>query len=1130
MADDLLLDRGDERLHDALDGRRQTSAHGGVGSLHRVYDEAPRQPAQHSGELDGLTEPEPVRAGGRRLGETLGIEFEPVHQAGMPGLCARRVHDHGQTGALPQPDQAGWITVAGRDDSAGRKRPALGPLEQPGGDGPAHAVVPPELVSDADDSDLRMRPHESTLRPSRARCPGPNGPRQRSGPPACRAGRAGRDWAWGPVGPRRGPDGPSAAKIPSPTLAVRSTDTVVPSERETRSAMSTPTHYVYEFAEGNRDMAALLGGKGAGLAEMTRIGLPVPPGFTVTTDACRTYLETGQEPPEMGVEVARALANLERAMGRELGRADDPLLVSVRSGARFSMPGMMETILDIGLNDDSVAGLAKASGQERFAWDSYRRLLQMFGHTVMGVDSGLFEEAMAAHKAVLATTDDHALDAGELATLVEEFKTLIRSETGEAFPQDPFEQLLRAVRAVFASWNSERARVYRRREHIPDVLGTAVNIQAMVFGNLGPDSGTGVAFTRDPATGEPGMYGDYLPDAQGEDVVAGVRNAVPLAELQQLDPAAYTELGDHLRTLEGHYRDLCDVEFTVERGRLWILQTRIGKRTAEAAFRIAHELSEAGTITPDEALARVDGTELTRLMFPRFATRTTDVPLARGVPASPGAAVGVVVFDSDAAKRRAVGGQHAVLVRRETTPDDLPGMIAAQAVLTSRGGKTSHAAVVARGMGKVCVCGADTLAIDSAARQFTTPAGVEVHEGDTVSVDGTAGTVYLGSVPLTASEVSGSLETGKGTGPLTRAVLSTLAHADSVRRLEVRANADTPEDAARARRLGAEGIGLVRTEHMFLGDRRALVEAMILARDDTAREEALAALLPLQREDFTGILTAMDALPVTIRLLDPPLHEFLPDRTDLAVRIAGTSRPDPHDRELLAAVERMHEQNPMLGLRGVRLGLAVPGLVAMQVRAIAETVVQRLRDGGRPRAEIMIPLVGTVEELRLARTEAQRVLTAVAAETGTSLDCPIGTMIELPRAALTAGRIAKIADFFSFGTNDLTQTTWGLSRDDAEASFFPLYLEKGVFTTSPFETLDQEGVGRLVELAIEAGRAVNSHLETGVCGEHGGDPASIHFFHRAGLHYVSCSPFRIPTARLEAGRAALTGATGIDSR
>ncbi|MGY6022711.1 pyruvate, phosphate dikinase [Streptomyces spinosirectus] len=890
--------------------------------------------------------------------------------------------------------------------------------------------------------------------------------------------------------------------------------------------MTKPTKYVYAFAEGGREMAGLLGGKGAGLAEMTRIGLPVPPGFTVSTEACKVYLTTGQEPPELGVEAAQALAGLESAMGRTLGAPDDPLLVSVRSGARFSMPGMMDTILDIGLNDESVTGLAKASGQERFAWDSYRRLIQMFGHTVLGVDGELFEQAIAAHKARRAVADDHLLDTAELVLLTEEFKAIIRQETGEDFPQEPADQLARAIRAVFDSWNTERARVYRHREHIPEDLGTAVNVQAMVFGNLGADSGTGVAFTRDPATGEQGVYGDYLPDAQGEDVVAGVRDALPLSELRTLDPRAYAELGDHLRTLENHYRDLCDVEFTVERGKLWVLQTRVGKRTAEAAFRIAHDLREEHTITADEALIRVNGAELTRLMFPRFDARSIDQPLAHGVPASPGAAVGAVVFDSAEALRRAGTGEQVILVRRETTPDDLPGMIAAQAVLTSRGGKTSHAAVVARGMGKVCVCGAEELAVDTVARQFTAPSGAVVREGDVVSVDGTSGTVHLGALPLTASDVGRALETGTATDTLTGAVLGTLAHADSVRRLEVRANADTPEDAVRARALGAQGIGLCRTEHMFLGERRELVEAMILARDDVERERALDALLPLQRADFTAILEAMDGLPVTIRLIDPPLHEFLPDRTELAVRLARTAHPDPHDSELLAAVERMHEQNPMLGLRGVRLGLAVPGLMAMQVRAVGEAVAQRLRDGGAPRAEIMIPLVGTVEELRLARAEAELVLGEVGSETGLSVDCPIGTMIELPRAALTAGRIAEAADFFSFGTNDLTQTTWGLSRDDAEASFFPLYIDKGVFPVSPFETIDQEGVGRLVELGVQAGRAVNPRLETGVCGEHGGDPDSIHFFHRVGLDYVSCSPFRIPAARLEAGRAALTETTG----
>ncbi|AVZ76696.1 pyruvate, phosphate dikinase [Streptomyces lunaelactis] len=849
--------------------------------------------------------------------------------------------------------------------------------------------------------------------------------------------------------------------------------------------------YVYGFGEGSREMADLLGGKGANLAEMTRLGLPVPPGFTVTTQACREYLATGEEPVELGVQVARALADLERRVGRRLGESDNPLLLSVRSGGRFSMPGMMETILDIGLSDASVRGLAQATGQERFAWDSYRRLLQMFGRTVLGVDPELFEDALSRHRADRGVASDTGLDAHDLAVLAEEFKTLIREATGEEFPQDPVEQLYQAIRAVFRSWNGERARLYRRREHIPDDLGTAVNIQVMVFGNLGPDSGTGVAFTRDPATGAPGVYGDYLSDAQGEDVVAGIRNAVPLQELKRLDPSSYLELGDHLRTLERHYRDLCDVEFTIERGTLWMLQTRVG------------------------------GHQLARLMFPRFDEDATGQPLAHGVPASPGAAVGAAVFDSAEAVRRAAAGEKTVLVRRETTPDDLPGMIAAEAVLTSRGGKTSHAAVVARGMGKVCVCGAEELAVDPGARQFTAADGTVVTEGKVISVDGTAGTVHLGALPLTESPVARFLETGEQDGELTRAVARTLEQADAVRRLEVRANADTPEDAARARRFGAQGIGLCRTEHMFLGERRSLVEAMILAEDEAGRRAALDALLPLQRSDFTGILAAMDGLPVTIRLIDPPLHEFLPDRTELAVRVA--TAPTDRDRRLLAAVERMHESNPMLGLRGVRLGLVVPGLVEMQVRAIAEAVVERTRAGGDPRAEIMVPLVGTAEELRIVRATAERVLAEVSDASGIAVRCPVGTMIELPRAALTAGRIAEAADFFSFGTNDLTQTAWGLSRDDVEASFFPAYLDQGIFATSPFETLDRDGVGRLIRIAVEEGRAAHPGLKIGVCGEHGGDPDSIHFFHDVGLDYVSCSPFRVPVARLEAGRAALEG-------
>ncbi|SFF31744.1 pyruvate phosphate dikinase [Actinacidiphila alni] len=872
--------------------------------------------------------------------------------------------------------------------------------------------------------------------------------------------------------------------------------------------------YVYEFADGGREMAGLLGGKGANLAEMTRLGLPVPPGFTVTTEACRAYLASGTVPDGLDDEVAEHLRALEERMGRRLGRPEDPLLVSVRSGGRFSMPGMMETVLDIGLNDASVLGLARMSGREHFAWDSYRRLIQMFGTTVMGVDGDLFGKALAQHP-----------DPGELPLVVAEFKAVVREATGEDFPQDPADQLRRAIRAVFASWNGERARLYRRREHIPDDLGTAVTVQAMVYGNLGRDSGSGVAFTRDPATGRPGVYGDYLPDAQGEDVVAGVRNALPLQDLEWLDPTAYMELRDYMRILEEHYRDLCDIEFTIERRKLWMLQTRVGKRTAEAAFRVAAQLADDGTLTENEALGRVDGRQLAQLMFPRFDDTAAGPPLARGIPASPGAAVGAVVFDSAEAVRRAAAGEKAVLVRRETTPDDLPGMVAAQAVLTSRGGKTSHAAVVARGMGKTCVCGAEAITVDPRARHFTLADGTVVEEGTVVSVDGTAGTVHLGELPLAPSTVMRYFETGECRSELSRAVDRFMRRADALRRMEVRANADTPEDAERARRFGARGIGLCRTEHMFLGERRPLVETMILAENDAERERALAALLPLQRTDFTGILAAMDGLPVTIRLLDPPLHEFLPDRTELAVRIATAralgQHPDPHDVRLLAAVERTHEQNPMLGLRGVRLGLTVPGLTAMQVRAIGEAVAERKRAGGDPRAEIMVPLTAAVRELRIVRAEVEQVLADVSSETGVDINCPIGTMIELPRAALTAGAIAETADFFSFGTNDLTQTTWGFSRDDVEAAFFTTYLDRRIFAASPFESLDEDGVGRLLSLAVTEGRAAHPGLTTGVCGEHGGDPDSLHFFHRAGIDYVSCSPFRVPVARLEAGRAAL---------
>ncbi|GII55238.1 pyruvate, phosphate dikinase [Planotetraspora thailandica] len=875
--------------------------------------------------------------------------------------------------------------------------------------------------------------------------------------------------------------------------------------------------YVYDFTEGNKDLKGLLGGKGANLAEMTNLGLPVPPGFTITTEACRHYLSHGDMPDGLGEEVAAHLAALESGMGKRLGDPDDPLLVSVRSGAKFSMPGMMETVLNIGINDRSVLGLAKQSGNERFAWDSYRRLIQMFGKTVLGVDGELFERAIDELKGEREDTD---LDTPDLQRLVETYKGIVRERTGREFPADPREQMDLAIRAVFGSWNAPRAVLYRRQERIPADLGTAVNVVAMVFGNLGADSGTGVAFTRDPGTGQRGVYGDYLQNAQGEDVVAGIRNTVPLQELEAVDPVSYRRLLEIMATLEGHYRDLCDIEFTVERGKLWMLQTRVGKRTAAAAFRIAVQLVDEGLIDMDEAVTRVTGDQLAQLMFPRFATPEGDGRLTTGMNASPGAAVGKAVFTSARAVELAGRGEDVILVRRETNPDDLSGMIAAKGVLTSRGGKTSHAAVVARGMGKTCVCGAEELDVDVDARRFTTRDGTVVEEGDVISIDGGNGAVYLGEVPVVASPVVEYFEGGHPDDELVAAVHRVMTHADSVRVLGVRANADTPEDAARARRFGAQGVGLCRTEHMFLGDRRKLVEDLILATTPQERQAALDALEPLQTADFTGLFAAMDGLPVTIRLIDPPLHEFLPDITDLSVRLALAADQAPEkDRRLLEAVRRLHEQNPMLGLRGVRLGLAVPGLFAMQVRAIAAAA----RRSANPKAEIMIPLVSAVQELELVRDEAAKIL----AETG--VDALIGTMIEVPRAALTAGQIAEAAEFFSFGTNDLTQMTWGFSRDDVESAFFGRYLDLGIFGVSPFESIDPDGVGRLMRIAAEEGRRTRPGLKLGICGEHGGDPESVRFCHEIGLDYVSCSPFRVPVARLEAGRAALAS-TGSDTR
>ncbi|MFK4222586.1 pyruvate, phosphate dikinase [Streptomyces sp. NPDC019890] len=894
--------------------------------------------------------------------------------------------------------------------------------------------------------------------------------------------------------------------------------------------------FVYDFTEGNRDLKDLLGGKGANLAEMTNLGLPVPPGFTITTEACKVYLESGQEPAALRDEVSAHLDALEQSMGKKLGQADNPLLVSVRSGAKFSMPGMMDTVLNIGLSDDSVAGLVQQAGDERFAWDSYRRLIQMFGKTVLGVDGELFEDALDEAKAAKKVTVDTDLDAADLKKLVKHFKKIVSREAGRDFPQDPREQMDLAIRSVFESWNTDRAKLYRRQERIPGDLGTAVNICSMVFGNLGPDSGTGVAFTRDPASGHQGVYGDYLQNAQGEDVVAGIRNTVPLAELETIDKKSYDQLMQIMETLETHYKDLCDIEFTIERGQLWMLQTRVGKRTAGAAFRIATQLVDQGLIDEAEALQRVNGAQLAQLMFPRFDENAKADLLGRGIAASPGAAVGKAVFDSYTAVKWSRSGEKVILIRRETNPDDLDGMIAAEGILTSRGGKTSHAAVVARGMGKTCVCGAEDLEVDTKRRRLTVN-GTVIEEGDVVSIDGSTGKVYLGEVPVVPSPVveyfEGRMHAGADDADeLVGAVHRIMAYADRVRRLRVRANADNAEDALRARRFGAQGIGLCRTEHMFLGERREMVERLILADTDEEREQALGALLPLQKKDFVELFEAMDGLPVTVRLLDPPLHEFLPDITELSVRVAlAESRKDANENDLrlLQAVHKLHEQNPMLGLRGVRLGLVIPGLFAMQVRAIAEAAAERKNAKGDPRAEIMIPLVGTVQELEIVREEADQVIAEVQAATGTDLRLTIGTMIELPRAALTAGQIAEAAQFFSFGTNDLTQTVWGFSRDDVEASFFTAYLEKGIFGVSPFETIDKDGVGSLVRSAVEAGRATRPDLKLGVCGEHGGDPESVHFFHEVGLDYVSCSPFRIPVARLEAGRAAAES-KGSDSR
>jgi pyruvate, orthophosphate dikinase len=902
--------------------------------------------------------------------------------------------------------------------------------------------------------------------------------------------------------------------------------------------MTSATKFVYDFNEGNRDMKDLLGGKGANLAEMTNMGLPVPPGFTITTEACLSYLESGGFPAGLMDEAEQHLQALEGAMEKKLGDPDDPLLVSVRSGAKFSMPGMMDTVLNLGLNDRSVEGLAKQTSNDRFAWDAYRRFVQMFGKIVLDISGDRFEEKLDEAKASKGSVaKDTDLDADDLRRLTEAFKQIIRDETGEDFPEDPRKQLEKAIEAVFGSWNGKRAVDYRRQNKISDDLGTAVNIVAMVFGNMGDDSGTGVAFTRDPATGEKRPYGDYLPNAQGEDVVAGIRNTLRLEDLEEINAQAYRELREGMDTLERHYRDMCDIEFTIERGKLWFLQTRVGKRTSFAEWVMAYDMWQEGLIGQNEGLLRLDANRLEQLLKPviKRELKESRQPATRGLNASPGAAVGRVVFTADTARDWAERGEKVILVRRETTPDDYHGMVKSQGILTSAGGTNSHAAVVARGEGIPAVCGADAIRIQRGAKAFSI-GEKSLEEGDWITIDGTDGTVYLEQLELEPSvlekAITGDPEARKE--KIWKAFEAFMRRADEVRRLRVRANADTPEQSRNARERGAQGIGLCRTEHMFLGEERvAAVRKMIFADTEEEEREAYDALTPLQRGDFVGIFEAMDGLPVTVRLLDPPLHEFLPNQVDLSVAVAlaeerGEDSVTLRDEKMslkeaksvLSKVDELHEANPMLGLRGVRLGIWKPGLYAMQVRAIVEAACDRVEAGGHPEVEIMIPLVATREELRQMREELEPVAAAVLKDRGVELPLLWGTMIELPRACAVAGEIAQVAEFFSFGTNDLTQTAFGFSRDDI-GKFLGMYEERKLVPANPFVTIDRPGVGSLMREAVDSGRASNGSLHIGICGEHGGDPASVAFCHEIGLDYVSCSPFRVETARLAAGQAAL---------
>ena len=864
--------------------------------------------------------------------------------------------------------------------------------------------------------------------------------------------------------------------------------------------------WVFSFgkgrAEGDASMREILGGKGANLHEMTRLGIPVPPGFTISTQACVYYLDKGEWPPGLENEVKEHMAHLEEAMGRGFGNRNHPLLVSVRSGARVSMPGMMDTILNLGLNDETVEGLAKVTDNPRFAYDSYRRLLQMFGEVVRGIPHQRFEHQLEEVKKARGITQDVELTAQDLLEVIRLYKEVFKGE-GTSFPQEPWEQLKDAIEAVFKSWNNERARTYRRIHDIPDDWGTAVNVQTMVFGNLGDDSGTGVCFTRNPATGEKGLFGEFLPNAQGEDVVAGIRTPLPIFKLQDWMPSVYQGLEELGQLLERHYRDMQDMEFTIERGKLYILQTRAGKRTVRAAIRIAVEMVEDGIIDRATALLRVDPEQLCQILHPDIDPSAVYCVMARGLPASPGAASGKVVFSAKEAEEWADRGEPVILVRQETSPEDIGGMNVAQGILTARGGITSHAAVVARGMGKCCVVGCDALIINEE-EGYILAEGVRINRGDIITLNGSTGEVIQGKVPLVEADP----------GPYFSRLME---WADSVRTLKVRANVDTPENASLARKLGAEGRGLCRTEHMFFEKERInVVREMILAETVQERKKALTRLLPMQKEDFKGIFKAMEGLPVTIRLLDPPLHEFLP-RTHQEMEAFSQETGVPLER-VMEKVARLHEFNPMLGLRGCRLGILFPEIYRMQVRAIFEAACELVKEGVDVRPEVMVPLVAHVREMRILRDLIEKEALTVMKEQGIKVGYLIGTMIELPRAALTADEIAQEAEFFSFGTNDLTQTTLGISRDDA-AKFLPEYVELGIYPKDPFSCLEEEGMGQLIEMGVVKGRNTRHNIKLGICGEHGGDPASIRFCHRMGLDYVSCSPYRIPTARLAAAQA-----------